>query len=73
MKLLAWIRAPFAWKVVREHDGYTYFEMQSRAGAPAVGTAASGAKWITASCVRAISLMGRSGVRSIRIYFGATV
>ena len=26
MKLLAWIRAPFAWKVVRQHDGYTYFE-----------------------------------------------
>jgi hypothetical protein len=26
MKLLAWIRAPFAWKVVGRHDGYTYFE-----------------------------------------------
>jgi hypothetical protein len=27
MKLLMWIRAPFAWKVVRQHhDGYTYFE-----------------------------------------------
>ena len=26
MKLLAWIRAPFAWKVVRQCDGYTYFE-----------------------------------------------
>jgi hypothetical protein len=26
MKRLAWIRAPFAWKVVRQHDGYTYFE-----------------------------------------------
>jgi hypothetical protein len=29
MKLLAWIRAPFAWEVVRHHDGYTYFETQS--------------------------------------------
>ena len=26
MKLLGWIRAPFAWKVVRQHDGYTYLE-----------------------------------------------
>ena len=26
MKLLARIGAPFAWKVVRQHDGYTYFE-----------------------------------------------
>ena len=26
MKLLALIRAPFAWKVVRQHDGYTYLE-----------------------------------------------
>ena len=26
MKLLAWIRAPFAWKVVRHCHGYTYFE-----------------------------------------------
>ena len=26
MKLLAVIRAPFAWKVVRQHDGYTYLE-----------------------------------------------
>ena len=26
MKLLAWICAPFAWKVVRQHDGYTHFE-----------------------------------------------
>jgi hypothetical protein len=26
MKLLAWIRAPFAWKVVRQHNGYTYIE-----------------------------------------------
>jgi hypothetical protein len=26
MKLLAWIRAPFAWKAVRHCDGYTYFE-----------------------------------------------
>ena len=26
MKLLAWIRVPFAWKVVRQYDGYTYFE-----------------------------------------------
>jgi hypothetical protein len=26
MKLLAWIRVPFAWKVVRQHDGYTYSE-----------------------------------------------
>ena len=26
MKLLDWFRAPFAWKVVRQHDGYTYFE-----------------------------------------------
>ena len=26
MKLLAWICAPFAWKVVRQHDGCTYFE-----------------------------------------------
>jgi hypothetical protein len=26
MTLLAWIRAPFAWKVVRHRDGYTYFE-----------------------------------------------
>ena len=26
MKLLAWICAPFAWKVVRQHNGYTYFE-----------------------------------------------
>ena len=26
MKLFAWIRSPFAWKVVRQHDGYTYFE-----------------------------------------------
>jgi hypothetical protein len=26
MKLLAWIRAPFAWKVVCQHDGYAYFE-----------------------------------------------
>jgi hypothetical protein len=26
VKLLAWICAPFAWKVVRQHDGYTYFE-----------------------------------------------
>jgi hypothetical protein len=26
MKLLARIGAPFAWKVVRHHDGYTYFE-----------------------------------------------
>jgi hypothetical protein len=26
MKLLAWIRAPLAWEVVRQHDGYTYFE-----------------------------------------------
>jgi hypothetical protein len=23
MKLLAWIRAPFAWEAVRHHDGYT--------------------------------------------------
>jgi hypothetical protein len=26
MKLLARIGAPLAWKVVRQHDGYTYFE-----------------------------------------------
>ncbi len=26
MKLLAWIRALFAWKVLRQHDSYTYFE-----------------------------------------------
>jgi hypothetical protein len=26
MKLLARIGAPFAWKVVCQHDGYTYFE-----------------------------------------------
>ncbi len=26
MKLLAWISAPFACRVVRQHDGYTYFE-----------------------------------------------
>jgi hypothetical protein len=26
MKLLARMRAPFACKVVRQHDGYTYFE-----------------------------------------------
>jgi hypothetical protein len=26
MKLLARIGAPFAWKVVRQHDGYTCFE-----------------------------------------------
>jgi hypothetical protein len=26
VKLLATIRAPFAWKVVRQHDSYTYFE-----------------------------------------------
>jgi len=33
MKLLAWIRAPFAWKVVRQHDGYTYFENAVNASA----------------------------------------
>ena len=26
MKLLARIDAPFAWKVVRQYDGYSYFE-----------------------------------------------
>ena len=26
MKLVAWICAPFAWKVVRQHEGYNYFE-----------------------------------------------
>ena len=26
MKLLARIGAPFAWKVVRQHDGYVYTE-----------------------------------------------
>jgi hypothetical protein len=26
VKLLAWIRVPFAWKFVRQHDGYTYLE-----------------------------------------------
>ena len=26
MKSLMWICSPFAWKVVRQHDGYTYFE-----------------------------------------------
>jgi len=26
VKLLAWICAPFAWKVVRQRNGYTYFE-----------------------------------------------
>jgi len=26
MKLLARIGAPFAWKVVRQHDGYPYVE-----------------------------------------------
>jgi hypothetical protein len=26
VKLLTWSRASFAWKVVRQHDGYTYFE-----------------------------------------------
>lgn len=26
MKLPAWICAAFAWKVVRQHDGCTYFE-----------------------------------------------
>jgi hypothetical protein len=26
VKLLSWISAPFAWKVVRQHDGYTYSE-----------------------------------------------
>jgi hypothetical protein len=26
VKLLLWICAPFAWKVVRQHDGYIYFE-----------------------------------------------
>jgi len=26
VKLLAWICAPFAWKVVRQCNGYTYFE-----------------------------------------------
>jgi hypothetical protein len=26
VKLLAWICAPFAWKVVRQHDGYSYSE-----------------------------------------------
>jgi hypothetical protein len=26
VKLLAWICSPFAWKVVHQHDGYTYSE-----------------------------------------------
>jgi hypothetical protein len=26
MKLLTWFRAPFAWKVGRQHDGYIYSE-----------------------------------------------
>jgi len=26
VKLLAWIGAPFAWKLVRQHNGYTYAE-----------------------------------------------
>jgi hypothetical protein len=26
VKLLAWISALFAWKVVRQYDGYTYFQ-----------------------------------------------
>ena len=26
MKLLTWFRTPLAWKLVRQHDGYTYFE-----------------------------------------------
>jgi hypothetical protein len=26
MQLFAWICSPFAWKVVRQHDGYTYSE-----------------------------------------------
>jgi hypothetical protein len=26
VKLLAWIGAPFAWKLVRQHNGYSYFE-----------------------------------------------
>ena len=73
MKLLAWIRVPFAWKVVRQYDGYTYFENAVRAGAPAAGTAAAGAGSITNSCDRAMSLTGRSAVGSTRIYLGSTV
>ena len=30
MKLLARIRAPFAWKVVRHHDGYIYLAVTGR-------------------------------------------
>jgi hypothetical protein len=26
VKLLGWIGAPFAWKLVRQHNGYSYFE-----------------------------------------------
>jgi hypothetical protein len=72
MKLLARIGAPFAWKVVRQHDGYTYFENSITGQRRCHWT---GSLWghITSSCDRAMSLMGRSGVRSIRIYFGATV
>jgi hypothetical protein len=68
MKLLARIEAPFAGKVVRQYGGYTYFE-----NAITTGPAASGATSITNSCERAMSLMGRSGVRSIRIDFGGSV
>jgi len=60
MKLLARIGAPFAWKVVRQHDGYTYFEIQSRVGAAATGLAASGATSISSSCAPAMSLTDRS-------------
>ena len=73
MKLLARIGAPFAWKVVRQHDGYTYFENSITGQRRCHWTAASGATSITSSCAPAMSLTDRSAVRSIRIYFGAIV
>jgi hypothetical protein len=30
MKLLAWILAPFAWKVVRQHNGHPFVENTAR-------------------------------------------
>jgi hypothetical protein len=59
VNLLVWICALFAWKVVRRHDGYSYF--------PNAATGERRCRWdgqrlgrVDYNCARAMSFAGRS-------------
>jgi hypothetical protein len=65
VNLLAWVRAPFAWKVVRQHDCYTYSE-NAVTGQRSCRWDGSGWGHIDCSlCARGMSPTGRSAVRSV--------